>query len=96
MYFCSNTSEICDCCACKKQECKCVKKCSCEFKFSCKGIQKNNNNITYKKFENVLLNKNHDMAVNTGFRMVNGFMNTYEQSKKGLSYVYNKRILINQ
>ena len=41
-----------------------------------------------------MLNKNHDMAVNTGFRMVNGFMNTYEQSKKGLSYVYNKRILL--
>ena len=34
------------------------------------------------------------MAVNHGFRMVNGFMNTYEQSKKGLSYVYNKRILL--
>jgi hypothetical protein len=94
MYFCSNTSEICDCCACKKQECKCVKKCSCQFKFSCKGIQKDNNNISYKKFENVLLNKTHDMAVNQGFRYVNGFMHTYEQSKKGLSYIYNKRILL--
>ncbi len=26
-------------------------------KFSCKGIQKDNNKISYKKFENVLLNK---------------------------------------
>jgi hypothetical protein len=34
------------------------------------------------------------MAVNQGFRYVNGCMNTYEQSKKGLSYVYNKRILL--
>ncbi len=34
------------------------------------------------------------MVVNQGFRMVNGFMNTYEQRKKGLSYVYNKRILL--
>ena len=65
-----------------------------EIKFSCKGIQKDNNNISYKKFENVLLNKTHDMAVNQGFRYVNGCMNTYEQSKKGLSYIYNKRILL--
>jgi len=65
-----------------------------EIKFSCKGIQKDNNNISYKKFENVLINKTHDMAVNQGFRYVNGCMNTYEQSKKGLSYIYNKRILL--
>jgi hypothetical protein len=64
------------------------------FKFSCKGIQKEANNISYKKFENVLFNKTHDMAVNQGFRYVNGCMNTYEQSKKGLSYIYNKRILL--
>ena len=94
MYFCSNTEEFCDCCACKKLECKCEKKCSCNFKFSCKGIQKDNNNITYKKFENILHNKTHDMAKNQGFRYVNGFMKTYEQEKKGLSYIYNKRILL--
>jgi hypothetical protein len=64
-----------------------------EIKVSCKGIQKSND-ISYKKFENVLFNGEKDMAVNHGFRMVNGFMNTYEQSKKGLSYVYNKRILL--
>ena len=63
-------------------------------KFSCKGIQKDNNNITYKKFEDVLIHKNNDMAVNTGFRYLNGVMNTYEQTKKGLSYVYNKCILL--
>jgi hypothetical protein len=34
------------------------------------------------------------MAVNQGFRYVNGSMNTYEQQKKGLSYIYNKRILL--
>ena len=34
------------------------------------------------------------MAINQGFRYVNGFMKTYEQEKKGLSYVYNKRILL--
>ena len=63
-------------------------------KFSCKGIQKDNNNITYKKFENVLKTKTHDKATNQGFRMVGGFMKTYEQEKKGLSYVSNKRILL--
>ena len=64
-----------------------------EIKVSCKGIQKSND-ISYKKFENVLFNGEKDMVVNTGFRMINGFMNTYEQSKKGLSYIYNKRILL--
>ena len=34
------------------------------------------------------------MAVNQGFRYANGCMNTYEQSKKGLSYIYNKRIIL--
>jgi hypothetical protein len=65
-----------------------------EIKFSCKGIQKDNNKISYKKFENVLLNKKNDMAVNQGFRYVNGSMNTYEQQKKGLSYVYDKRVVL--
>ena len=63
-------------------------------KFSCKGIQKDNNNITYKKFENVLFNKSNDIATNQGFRYINGFMKSYEQQKKGLSYIYNKRILL--
>ncbi len=47
-----------------------------EIEFSCKGIQKDNKNISYKKFENVLLNKKNDMAVNQGFRYVNGCMDT--------------------
>ena len=36
----------------------------CQFKFSCKGIQKDNNNITYKKFEDILFNNNNDTATN--------------------------------
>ena len=63
-------------------------------KFSCKGIQKDNNNITYKKFEDVLFNKIKDTATNQGFRVVNSIMHTYTQEKKGLSYIYNKRILL--
>ena len=82
MYFCSNTEEFW------------AKKCSCNFKVSCKGIQKDNNNITYKKFENVLFNNEKDVVVNIGFRYLNGGMNTYEQTIKGLRNIYTKRILL--
>ena len=33
-------------------------------------------------------------ATNTGFRMIGGFMKTYTQEKKGLSYAYCKRIVL--
>jgi hypothetical protein len=63
-------------------------------KFSCKGIQKEGNNVNYKKFENVLFGDKQDTAHNKGFRMVDGTMKSYEQDKKGLSYVYCKRIVL--
>jgi hypothetical protein len=62
-------------------------------KFSCKGIQKDNNNVNYQKFHNVLFNKHDDVVVNKGFRYINGTMKSYEQVKKGLSYAYHKRIV---
>ena len=62
-------------------------------KFSCKGIQKEGNNVNYKKFENVLFGDKQDTAHNKGFRMVSGTMKSYEQDKKGLSYIYCKRIV---
>ena len=77
----------------KNIECKCVKKCKCAFKFSCKGIQKAGNNINYKKYEDVLFDKHNDQVLNKGFRYINGFMKSYEQNKKGLSYAYHKRIV---
>ena len=40
------------------------------------------------------LEREKDIANNTGFRYIYGFMKTYEQSKKGLSYVYHKRIVL--
>jgi hypothetical protein len=49
MYIAAEDTDYCECCACKNIECKCVKKCKCAFKFSCKGIQKAGNNINYKK-----------------------------------------------
>ena len=54
-------------------------------KYSCKGIQHQNNEITYKRFENVLFNKDQDIVLNKGFRYVGGCMKSYEQVKKGLS-----------
>ena len=33
------------------------------------------------------------MVTNKGFRYVDGYMKSYEQVKKGLSYVYHKRIV---
>ena len=64
-----------------------------KIKFSCKGIQKDGNEISYKKFENVLFGDKQDTAHNKGFRMVSGTMKSYEQDKKGLSYIYCKRIV---
>jgi hypothetical protein len=63
-------------------------------KFSCKGIQKAGNDMCYKQFENVLLNpKEKHLVLNKGFLYVNGYMKSYDQVKKGLSYVYHKRIV---
>lgn len=60
-------------------------------KYSCKGIQKNQNVISKDRFHNVLFNDAKDMCMNKGFRMHENHMVTYIQQKKGLSYVYDKR-----
>ena len=36
-------------------------------KFSCKGIQKDGNNVNYQKFHNVLFNKHNDQVLNKSF-----------------------------
>jgi hypothetical protein len=64
-----------------------------KIKFSCKGIQKDGNNVNYQKFHNVLFNKHNDQVLNKGFRYVGSSMKSYEQVKKGLSYAYHKRIV---
>ena len=50
--------------------------------------------LIIKKIENVLFGDKQDTAHNKGFRMVDGTMKSYEQDKKGLSYVYCKRIVL--
>ncbi len=49
MYCAAEDTDYCECYACKNIECKCVKKCKSNLKFSCKGIQKAGNNANYKK-----------------------------------------------
>jgi hypothetical protein len=63
-------------------------------KYSCKGIQKNQNEINKDRFHNVLFNDVKDMCINKGFRVINNFMVTYIQHKKGLSYYYDKRVVL--
>ena len=60
-------------------------------KLSCKGMQKNDNDISYNRFYNKLFNNTVDTAHNKGFRMYNGQMHTYNQNKIGLSSIYCKR-----
>ena len=55
-------------------------------KFSCKGIQKSQNIINKDRFHNV-----KDTCTNKGFRVIDNSMITYIQQKKGLSYYYDKR-----
>ena len=53
-------------------------------RFSCKGIQHKNNNMTFNRFEDVLLLVNgvKDRVLNKGFRYIEGKMRTYKQEKK--------------
>ncbi len=62
-------------------------------KLSCKGIQKDYNNVNYQKFHHVLFNEQKDRVFKKGFRYVNDCMKRYEQYKKGLSDTYHKRIV---
>jgi hypothetical protein len=63
-----------------------------KYKFSSKGIQKGNNDITKERFEKVLFDPSYkDVCTNRGFRVVQNEMITYTQIKKALSYYYDKR-----
>ena len=64
-----------------------------KIKFSCKGIQKEGNDVNYQKFHNVLFNKHEDRVLNKGFRYIDSGMKSYEQEKRGLSFAYHKRIV---
>ena len=59
---------------------------------SCKGIQKDGNNVKNKKIHDVIFNKHEGRELNNGLRYISGLMKSYGQIKKGLSYACHKRI----
>ena len=59
-----------------------------KIKFSAKGIQKDGNDISYKKSYDVLFEGNEDKVINKGMRYVNGYMKSYEQ-RVYLMYIIN-------
>ena len=60
-------------------------------KVSCKGLNKKTNEITKEKYLNVLRLQAPGSGINRGFRMRDGDMYTYEQTKTAFTYLYPKR-----
>ncbi len=60
-----------------------------ENKVSCKGIQKDENNVNYQNIHNVLFNKHEDKLswLNKGFRYIEGYMKRYEQIKGSIKFI---------
>ena len=64
-----------------------------DVKISSKGLQKKRNikNLTRERYLDVLNTQVSGSGTNKGFRPVGGNMHTYEQTRRGLSYLYAKR-----
>lgn len=62
-------------------------------KYSSKGISKTHNQLTDIDYKHVLFNKTILHATNRGMRIRGKRMFTYTQRKKGLNYMYGKRIV---
>ncbi len=60
-------------------------------KFSCKGLNRRNNQLTKEKYMTVLNTRSSGGGVNKGFIMKHGVMFTYEQRRTALTYFYPKR-----
>ena len=60
-------------------------------KFSCKGVNKRNNEIDKKTYMDVLVTKKSGTGINRGFRSVDNTMYTYLQERAAFSYFYPKR-----
>ena len=60
-------------------------------KYSCKGLNKRNNNLMKDTFLKVLTSKESGGGVNKGFRTDGRQMFTYEQTRASLSFFYPKR-----
>ena len=62
-------------------------------KKSAKGISHIHNSLGESDYREVLLHQTEHKATNKGFRITPGGIFTYTQAKKGLSYLYGKRIV---
>ena len=62
-------------------------------KYSCKGMSKTQNDLNWRRYMNVLQGF-VDKAKNTGFRIHEQGVVTYEQNKLGLSAYYDKRYVL--
>jgi hypothetical protein len=62
-------------------------------KLSAKGISRKHNDLSVKDYLEVLLTQNIKEGVNRGFRVKGDRIYTYLQKKKGLNYMYGKRIV---
>ena len=63
-------------------------------KFSCKGVSKKQNDMTFQRYKNCLFKSTVDKASNTGFRVHDQGIVTYSQDKLGLSAYYDKRYVL--
>ena len=62
-------------------------------KLSCKGLNKNLNNLTKERYLDVLTSKKSACGTNRGFRSRQNEMYTYSEERDGLNYLYLKRIV---
>ena len=62
-------------------------------KYSCKGMSKQQNDLNWKRYMKALQGS-CDKASNTGFRIHEQGVVTYEQNKLGLSAYYDKRYVL--
>ena len=62
-------------------------------KYSCKGMSKKQNEMTWQRYM-AALNGELDTGKNTGIRVFEKGMATYEQKKLGLSAYYDKRCVL--
>lgn len=64
-----------------------------DVKYSAKGVNRSQNNLTEKVYKDVLFNQNIKLCTNKGFQKKNESVYTYIQTKKGLNYMYCKRVV---
>ena len=77
-----------------------------ENKYSCKGVSKKHNGLHFQRYKDILVvflrtgrdskleEKNIDKTKNTGIRVYDQSIVTYEQNKLGLSGYHDKRYVL--